>query len=160
MVGALIGAILAIPTGLWLDRRIKLREQEERANTVLRTILDELQKNKNEIEKFLAIESTEDDIRYPLISDDAWQAAQEGVQFGLSDYLLHKRLITVYEQIGFVNQIAQSLWNMFFNPASDFGLLDKKVNILKRVLRDETQQLTALLDEAITNIQNTLNTKG
>ena len=31
MVGALIGAILAIPTGLWLDRRIKLREQEERA---------------------------------------------------------------------------------------------------------------------------------
>jgi len=155
LVGALVGAMLAIPTGLWLDRRVKSREQQERTIIVLRAIRDELVKNQAAMEDFLAKQPVEGEITYPSLTNDAWQAAQ-GLDFlsALADYELHKTLIGVYERIDFVTRIAQSLWNMFFSPMVNFGVLDRKVKILIEALREETQQTIPMIEEAIVEVQN------
>jgi hypothetical protein len=156
-VGALIGAVLAIPTGLWLDRRIKLREQRERSVMVIRAVYDELDKNLNTLEEFLAKSPGEDEIIYPTLTSNAWQAAQSlEVLSSSGDYELHKILIGAYERINFVTHISQSLWNLFFSMSLDFNNLDRKVKILTRVLRDEAENTLPLIQEVQEALQKRL----
>src|SRR4051812_13828605 len=46
IIGAAFGAALAIPGGLWLDRRVKRKEQGERTSLILKSVHDELSENR------------------------------------------------------------------------------------------------------------------
>lgn len=156
-VGALIGAILAIPTGLWLDRQVKSKEQRERSKKILRAVFDELDRNQTALKGFLAKPPSEDEIDYPNLDNNAWQAAQNlEILSSSKDYELHKVLLDVYEKVSFMSQISQSLWNLFFSANYDFGVLERKVKTLMNTQKAEANNLLPLVEEALDKVQSRL----
>lgn len=157
LVGALIGAMLAIPTGLWLDRRIKTREQMERVRIVLQAVYNELTSNRASLKDYLEQEHVEDEIAYPVLTSGAWQAAQGLEILSVPEYYkLHEMLIGVYERIGFVSHVAQALWSLFFSANTEFGIFDRKVKILTTVLRDEAHKTILVIDQILVELRQQL----
>lgn len=150
LVGALVGAGLAIPTGLWLDRQVKMKEERERTRIVLRSVSEELAKNELALKDFLSKQPSEEVIAYPLLSSNAWQAAKGlGILSTSTDYVLRTTLVSVYERVDFITLVAQSLWSLFFYPSVDFGTLKRKTSILLDVLSDEAQKAVPLIQDAV-----------
>jgi len=158
LLGALFGAILAIPVGLWLDRQIKARELNKRKSLILRSLLDELLKNKRSLEDFINKEKRDADINYPEIAINAWKAAQSHTMLpDISDYDMHKILIQTYDRLEFIASIGQSLWAMFFNVALEARTLEGKLKVLNRILLGEAQEIMPTLVQTITQIEDKLN---
>jgi hypothetical protein len=157
LVGALVGALLAIPTGLWIDRKRSAKEQRDRALVVLRALEDELAKNTQSITDYLAKPAKREQISYPSISNDAWQAAHElGLLVGLNNYDLYKSLIEVYEQLELISHLSKSLWQLFFTPAADFSFIDTRVQLLQESLRTESESAATLIRRTRNEISQAL----
>lgn len=143
LVGALVGAMLAIPTGLWIDRRRRVREQQEQADVALAALWRELDENRSRLETFLSVNvsAAEEQIIAPNLGNDAWQAAHElEILVGL-DYDLYKQLLEVYEQIELIDQLSKTLWQIFFTPAPDFSFIETRTRLLNETLRTESELL-------------------
>jgi hypothetical protein len=157
LLGALFGAILAIPAGLWLDRKIKNKEQKQHTLLILRAVLDELIRNKRSIEDYLNKDQSDYNVGYPNVITNAWKAAQNQTILATGDdYEMHKNIFTVYERLDFLSSIGQSLWTMVFNVSNDVQALEGRVEILNRILRKEAEDTLPKLKTCISDINNTL----
>lgn len=147
LIGALIGAVLAIPTGLWIDRKAKERSQKDLDSLALISIRDELITNLKTINEFVSRGCSHESVPFLHLSNNAWKTAQAlGAFSQAKDYKRRKGFNKVYEQIEYIKTLSDALWGIFFSTNNtDPVTLDRKLQILCKHLLAEAKEADSLI---------------
>ncbi len=155
LIGALIGAALAIPTGLWIDRKTKERNQRELDNLAIISIRDELITNLKTISEFVSQGCNNGDKNIPFLSlsNDSWKTAQAlGAFSQTKDYKRRKSFSEVYAQIEYIKTLSDALWSMFFSTRYiDPIMLERKLQVLCKHLLDESKEAEILIKNLLSS---------
>lgn len=158
LIGTLLGAGLAIPVGLYLDRWIKERETKEQISSILSSIKVELDTNLGILESHLHNKETKGPFDVPRVQIKAWEAAQyQGFLTSNNAYQLIKKMIGVYDQLELIRRLNEYMWSFLLGPEQNYGLTDKKIEAISSSIKNEAQPAIYMIKECIQDINDIIN---
>jgi len=144
IIGSLIGAGMAIPCGLWLDRKIKGKQSMELIKNINKLLILELDANKESLSDYL--NSNRKNTKLPKISFAAWQVALgQNYLTQCGNIEINNSLTNSYDKLHYIEKISNSYFELLILGQTAMPSYVDKLTLMQDALQSESKDTITLI---------------